>query len=76
VSQGPQGPFVYVVGPGSKAQARPLQLGREVDEGWVVESGVKDGDTVIVDGVMRVRPGAQVTPVALPDGAQSGKGRS
>jgi membrane fusion protein (multidrug efflux system) len=76
VSQGPQGPFVYVVGPGSKAQVRPLQLGREVDEGWVVESGVKDGDTVIVDGVMRVRPGAQVTPVALPDGAQSGKGRS
>jgi membrane fusion protein (multidrug efflux system) len=77
VSQGPQGPFVYVVGPDSKAQARPLQLGREVDEGWIAESGLKDGDTVIVDGVMRVRPGAPVTPVALPDGAaQSKKGRS
>ena len=76
VSQGPQGPFVYVVGPENKAQARPLQLGREVEEGWIAETGLKDGDTVIVDGVMRVRPGASVTPVALPDGPQSKKGRS
>ena len=37
-------------GPDSKAQARPVQLGREVDEGWIVESGLKDGDPVIVDG--------------------------
>jgi membrane fusion protein (multidrug efflux system) len=77
VSQGPQGPFVYVVGADNKAQARPLQLGREIDDGWVAESGLTDGDTVIVDGVMRVRPGAPVTPVALPDAAdQSKKGRS
>ena len=76
VSQGPQGPFVYVVGPESKAQTRPLQLGREVDEGWIVEAGLKDGDTVIVDGLMRVRPGAPVSPVAVSDGPQSKKGRS
>jgi membrane fusion protein (multidrug efflux system) len=76
VSQGPQGPFVYVVGTDGKAQARPLQLGREVEDGWIAETGLKDGDTVIVDGVMRVRPGAPVTPVALPDGAQPQKGRS
>jgi membrane fusion protein, multidrug efflux system len=76
VSQGPQGPFVYVVGPESKAQARPLQLGREVDEGWIVDAGLADGDTVIVDGLMRVRPGAPVSPVAVSDPPQSKKGRS
>jgi membrane fusion protein, multidrug efflux system len=76
VSQGPQGPFVYVVGPESKAEARPLKLGREVDEGWIAEAGLKDGDSLIVDGVMRVRPGATVSPVALSDGLQSKKGRS
>jgi membrane fusion protein, multidrug efflux system len=77
VSQGPQGPFVYAVGPDNKAQIRPLQLGRELDDGWIAESGLQDGDTIIVDGVMRVRPGAAVTPVALPDDAgQSKKGRS
>jgi membrane fusion protein (multidrug efflux system) len=81
VSQGPQGPFAYVVGEASKAEARPLQLGREVEAGWIVENGLKDGDTLVVDGVMRVRPGAPVTPAAMPgppaaDDSQSKKGRS
>jgi membrane fusion protein, multidrug efflux system len=64
VSQGPQGPFVYVLGPDNKAQARPLRLGREVDDGWIIEDGLSSGETIIVDGLMRVRPGAPVTPVA------------
>jgi len=63
VSQGAQGPFVYVVGQDSKAEARPLKLGREVDEGWVVENGLSAGDTLIVDGLMRIRPGAPVAAV-------------
>jgi membrane fusion protein (multidrug efflux system) len=72
LNQGPQGPFAYVVGPDSKAQARPLQLGREVDEGWIVEAGLKDGDTLIVDGLMRVRPGAPVSPVPVATGPAAG----
>jgi membrane fusion protein (multidrug efflux system) len=72
VSQGPEGPFAYVVGPDSKAQARPLKLGREVDEGWIVEAGLKDGDTLIVEGVMRVRPGAPVSPAPVTRAAGSG----
>jgi membrane fusion protein (multidrug efflux system) len=78
LSQGPQGPFVYVVGPESKVQARPVQLGRELDGGWVVDSGLKDGDTLIVDGIMRVRPGMTVAPVPAGEGerdAQSKKDR-
>jgi membrane fusion protein (multidrug efflux system) len=74
VTQGPQGPFAYVVDAEKKVEARPLQLGREINDGWVVDAGLKDGDTLIVDGLMRVRPGAPVTPVPAP-GAQPKKDR-
>lgn len=71
VMQGPQGPFVYVVGANARAEARPVRLGRELDEGWIVHEGLKGGEQVIVDGVMRVRPGAEVRVAALgvPSGA-------
>ncbi len=65
VGQGPQGPFVFVVGADNVIEARPIRLGREIDAGWVVSEGLKGGDRVVVDGVMRVRPGAAVKPVAL-----------
>lgn len=63
VSQGPQGPSVYVIGEDGTAQARPLRLGAELAQGWVVREGLRGGDRVIVEGVLRVRPGAPVRPV-------------
>jgi membrane fusion protein (multidrug efflux system) len=60
VSQGPEGPYVYVVGANNTAQSRPIRFGREVEAGWVVQEGLQPGDRVVVDGVMRVRPGAPV----------------
>jgi len=66
VSQGPQGPSVYVVGQNNTAQARPIRLGPEVASGLVVQSGLQGGERVIVDGVIRVRPGAIVNPVLVP----------
>lgn len=65
VSQGPQGPFVYVVAPNNIAEVRPIRLGREIGPGWVVSEGLKGGEQVIVDGVIRVRPGAPVRPAPL-----------
>jgi membrane fusion protein (multidrug efflux system) len=65
VSQGPEGPFVYVVGDNATAQARPVRLGREVETGWIVQEGLKPGETVIVEGVIRVRPGAPVRPAPM-----------
>jgi membrane fusion protein (multidrug efflux system) len=64
VSQGPEGPYVYVVGANDVAQARPIRLGREVEAGWVVQDGLQPGDKVITDGVIRVRPSAPVRPLA------------
>lgn len=65
VSQGPQGPSVYVIGPNDTAEARPIRLGPELAAGWIVQDGLKSGERVVVDGVIRVRPGGAVRPVAL-----------
>jgi membrane fusion protein (multidrug efflux system) len=63
ISQGPQGPSVFVVGDNGTAQSRPVRLGEEVAAGWVVQEGLQAGERVVVDGVIRVRPGAPVRSV-------------
>ena len=70
ISQGPQGAFVYALDANDTAQIRPVRLDREVPTGWIVRDGVKAGDRVVVDGVIRVRPGAKVkaVPAAPPPG--------
>ena len=54
--------FVYVVGPKNDVQYRAVTLGPIVDGLRVVRSGLEAGESVIVNGLQRVRPGAQVTP--------------
>ncbi|MBL8571410.1 MAG: efflux RND transporter periplasmic adaptor subunit [Phreatobacter sp.] len=63
INQGPQGPFVYVVDAQSNAQVRPVRLDRELNDVWIIREGLADGDRVIVDGVIRVRPNGPVRPV-------------
>ncbi|NNV19096.1 MULTISPECIES: efflux RND transporter periplasmic adaptor subunit [Brucella] len=53
-------PQVYVVGQDGTAEARDVQLGQAQGNEWVVESGLKEGETAIVDGVQKVQPGAKV----------------
>jgi multidrug efflux system membrane fusion protein len=48
--------FVYVVDADNKVNYRPVELGKTVGEQRVVESGLKPGDRVIVDGLQYVRP--------------------
>lgn len=57
-----QGPFVLVVGEGDKVERRNLKLGAQTGGMIVVESGLKEGDRVIIEGMQRARPGSQVTP--------------
>jgi RND family efflux transporter MFP subunit len=52
--------YVLVVGAGSKVEYRPVQLGPVIDGLRVVQSGLTAGETIIVNGLQRVRPGAQV----------------
>ena len=53
-----------VVGPGNKVERRRLVLARAVGNQWLVSSGLKVGDRLIVEGLQRVRPDQTVTPVA------------
>ena len=57
-----QGNYVWVIGDGNKAEQRRIQLGQSTPETAVVSSGLKEGETVVVDGVQRVRPGLVVNP--------------
>ena len=65
ISQGPLGPYVYVVEADNVARARNVRLYRELPDGWIVRKGLKSGDRIVVDGVIRVRPGNPVVPVAV-----------
>jgi membrane fusion protein (multidrug efflux system) len=53
---------VYTVEPGNKIAVRPVTTGERVGENWIIESGLKPGDQVVVEGLMRVRPGMVVNP--------------
>jgi RND family efflux transporter MFP subunit len=54
--------FVYVVGDDNVATPKYVTLGQLSDGLRVVKSGVRADDLVIVNGLMRVRPGSKVTP--------------
>jgi membrane fusion protein (multidrug efflux system) len=57
------GAMVWVVGAENKAEARPIQPGQTLANDIVVNSGLKSGERVIVEGIIKVQPGAVVKPV-------------
>ncbi len=54
---------VAVVGNDSKVSIRPVVVGDRVGNLWIISSGVKAGERVIVEGLLKVRDGAVVTVV-------------
>ncbi len=52
--------FVMVVDTDSKAQYREVVLGETVDALQVIDSGLKPGEKIVVNGLQRVRPGVPV----------------
>lgn len=63
VQENQQGKFVLVVGADNKVATRIVKLGRRINAMWVVESGLEQGEQVIVEGLQKVRQGAEVKPV-------------
>jgi membrane fusion protein (multidrug efflux system) len=53
---------VYTVGPDNKALLRAIVTGNRTGELWIVEQGLKPGERIIVEGQLKVRPGAIVQP--------------
>ncbi len=63
VLEGPTGKFVYAVSADSKAEPRPVEVGAWTADGWVINAGLKPGERIIVDGVLKIGPGAPVNVI-------------
>jgi membrane fusion protein, multidrug efflux system len=60
VQQGPQGPYVYVIGSDGAAQIREVKVGQISDGEALIDSGLQSNDTVVVAGQYRLVPGVHV----------------
>jgi len=60
VLQNESGRFVWLAGADGKAVARTIKAGNWVGKDWVVLYGLKAGEKVIVDNLIRLRPGTPV----------------
>jgi membrane fusion protein (multidrug efflux system) len=59
VASGEQGKMVWTV-QGGKATPTPVEVGNWVGTDWAIRKGLKDGDQVITDNLLKLRPGAAV----------------
>jgi len=50
-----------VVGPDGKAEIRPVQTGPRIGRDWVITSGLKPGEKVVVEGIQKIKAGAPVS---------------
>ena len=75
VMQTEQGAMVMLAGEGDKVEPRPIQAGEWRGKDWIILGGLKAGDKVIVDNLMKLRPGAPVAPhpPAAPGAAEPAK---
>jgi membrane fusion protein (multidrug efflux system) len=73
IINGERGKAVWTVKDG-KALPAPVEVGAWVGDGWAVRKGLSDGDTVIVDNLLKLRPGAPVAPHAASAAASAPPG--
>jgi multidrug efflux system membrane fusion protein len=73
VQQGPQGQFVFVVGPDHKVAMQPVSVRETLNGEALIDKGVSAGETVVVRGQYRLTPGTVVSlanpndPAAVPN---------
>lgn len=67
ISRDPKGGATVMLVGAKGPEARPVTLGQTLGDKWLVTSGLQPGDKVIVEGLMKVRPGAPIK--AVPAGA-------
>ena len=66
VLEGPGSKIVLSVNAQGIVEPRPVQVGDWTDDQWVITGGLKAGDQVIVDGVVKARPGSPVKIAQAP----------
>lgn len=61
---------VMLVGEGDKVEVRQITATQAIGDKWLVTDGLKTGDRVIITGLQKVRPGAQVKAQEVTSDAQ------
>jgi membrane fusion protein, multidrug efflux system len=64
VQTGTKGDFIYVVTQDSTAEQRPVKVARTIGGDAVISSGIRPGETVVIDGQLRLIPGMKVEAVS------------
>ena len=54
--------MAYVLGENNVVSLRPIRVGPRIDGYRVIREGLKGDETVVVNGLVRVRPGSPITP--------------
>lgn len=74
VQTGQDGTYVYVVKPDRTVEARPVTVGARVDQDLIIDKGLEAGETIVLEGQLRLAPGMRV---ALREGGgrKGGKGK-
>ncbi|HWO24498.1 MAG TPA: efflux RND transporter periplasmic adaptor subunit, partial [Kofleriaceae bacterium] len=73
IQRGPQGSFVYVVGPDKTAAMKPVTVALLTADLAIIQQGLGAGEAVVIEGQNQLRPGGRVEPVAKPAGEPAGK---
>jgi multidrug efflux system membrane fusion protein len=60
VQQGPNGAYLYVIGSDQTVQVRPVTVGQVSQGQALIDSGLKNGEAVVVAGQSRLQPGTHV----------------
>lgn len=72
VTRDAKGDAIAMVANQGKAEMRPIKAERVIGDKWLVTSGLKAGDQVIVEGLNKIGPGMPVKPTEIALGAGSG----
>ena len=73
VNRGPRGLFAYVVGADNKVTVQPIAVLTTQDGTAVIKTGLRPGQSVVIDGQMSLRPGAAVSVRTLQPPRQVGR---
>jgi membrane fusion protein (multidrug efflux system) len=78
IARDPKGnPVALIVDAAGKVQQKPVSLERTIGNDWLVSAGLSAGDRVIVEGMLKARPGASVKAVPFEscNGKKDGQGK-
>jgi membrane fusion protein (multidrug efflux system) len=59
---------VVVVSPDNKATFRPVKVGNRVGQNWIITEGLKPGERVVAEGILKVQQAAAAAPQLMKEG--------